>query len=288
MNMAMRAALALCVAGVGYFGIYRPLQLHWGATSEEVRRVMPGDELQPKSIFNATRATTIHARPEDIWPWLVQIGYRRAGWYGYDWIDNDGIPSSDKILAEWQSLQVGDHVPIWRGIDFPVVAMEPDHYLLFVSADGRESMALALYPQDGSTRLVWRIRLGNYERNPRLIVLDAFTDVSDFIAVRQALAGIKARAEGSYRQTNLLYLELLAWFAMFLGFLASLIALVFRREWTVPFCAAVLTGLFTVLCILFRPPLYVDLICFAVVCASLWSLIGCAQKRMPRPADAEL
>lgn len=287
MNLTMRAMLALCVLFLGYFGIYRPLQLHWGATSEEVQRVMPGDELQPKPIFAATRATTIHTRPEHIWPWLVQIGYRRAGWYGYDWIDNDGIPSSEKILPEWQSLQVGDHVPIWRGIDFPVVAMEPNRYLLFVSTDGRESMALALYPQGISTRLVWRIRLGNYERKPKLIVLDAFTDIGDFIAVRQALAGIKSRAEGSSGRTRFLLLELLTWFGLFLGFLAALIALVVRGEWAAPLCAAVLTGLLTVLCILFRPPLYLDFISFGVVCALLWSLMACAQKRMPRSADAE-
>jgi hypothetical protein len=86
--------VALALAGAGYILVYRPLQLRWGATQEEVQRAMPGDEVQSKPVFNATRAITIRAKAEQAWPWIVQIGYRRAGWYGYDWIDNDGIRSS--------------------------------------------------------------------------------------------------------------------------------------------------------------------------------------------------
>jgi len=71
-------ALALAIAFAAYFLVYRPLQLRWGATGEEVARAMPGDEVQQHPIFNATRAVTIDARPEDVWPWLIQNGYKRA------------------------------------------------------------------------------------------------------------------------------------------------------------------------------------------------------------------
>lgn len=66
----------------------RPWQLRWGATDEEVNRAMPGDDIVRRPTFNATRGVTVHARPEDLWPWMVQIGCMRAGWYSYDWIDN--------------------------------------------------------------------------------------------------------------------------------------------------------------------------------------------------------
>ncbi len=100
-----RLVWALVLALAAYLAVYRPLQLRWGASREEVARAMPGDDIQPRPIFNATRALTINARPEQIWPWLVQIGYKRAGWYGYDWVDNAGIASAKRIMPEWQPIQ---------------------------------------------------------------------------------------------------------------------------------------------------------------------------------------
>jgi hypothetical protein len=62
--------------------------------------------------FNATRAVTIQVRREEIWLWLVQIGCKRAGWYSYDWLDDLGIPSANRIVLELQHLQVGDLIPM--------------------------------------------------------------------------------------------------------------------------------------------------------------------------------
>lgn len=274
MTMMYRGLLAVGVAAFGYFGIYRPLQLRWGATNEEVQRAMPGDEIQAKPIFNATRAITIAATPEQIWPWLVQIGYRRAGWYGYDWIENDGIPSSDKILPEWQRVGVGDSIPIWRGINFPVMEMAKDRYLVFGSAERHDSMAMVLYPEGpDTTRLVWRIRLGGYAWRSALIFPQLFTDLCDFIAVRQVLAGIKGRAEGTYRRTGGLYVELFLWLAMFLGFVVALVALVWRQEWVGPFLLAVLIGSNTVVCVLLRPRLLADIIGVLVVVLAMVALL---------------
>ena len=81
-----------------YWGLIRPRQIRWGATGEEVARSLPGDEIVKHPSFNATRAVTIQARPENIWPWLLQIGSRRAGWYSLDFIDNAGIASSDQVI----------------------------------------------------------------------------------------------------------------------------------------------------------------------------------------------
>ena len=158
-----RIGVALVVALVAYVLVYRPRQLRWGATDDEVARAMPGDEIQLRPISDATRAITIDLQPNQIWPWLVQIGYKRAGWYGYDLTDNAGIPSANRILPEWQHLQVGDTVPIWKGIDYKVAEIETNRYVVWESESGRDSMALALYPLDPHhTRLVWRIRNAPY------------------------------------------------------------------------------------------------------------------------------
>src|ERR1700694_4601006 len=106
-RVAGRLGLALVIFLAGYLLVYRPLQLRWGTTDEEVARAMPGDEIQSQPIFNATRAVTVNARPEQIWPWLVQIGYQRAGWHGYDWIDNDGTSSAHPIIQQVQHTDVG-------------------------------------------------------------------------------------------------------------------------------------------------------------------------------------
>ena len=100
------------VVGVAYLRVVRPRQLRWGATDEEVARALPGDELVAAPTFDATRAITIEARPEDIWPWLVQVGVSRAGWYSYDHLDNLGRPSARRIIPELQGLKPGDVLPM--------------------------------------------------------------------------------------------------------------------------------------------------------------------------------
>src|SRR5687767_10047945 len=70
--------------------LYRHWHLRWGATAEEVADPMPGDELVPMSHFTATRAITVAVDPELVWPWLVQVGFRRAGFYTYDLLDSLG------------------------------------------------------------------------------------------------------------------------------------------------------------------------------------------------------
>jgi hypothetical protein len=82
--------------------------MSWAA-DDELTMAMPGDELIP-DVRPATRAITIAAPAEDIWPWLVQLGFGKAGWYSYDWIDNDFTPSANRIHPEYQSLEIGDEI----------------------------------------------------------------------------------------------------------------------------------------------------------------------------------
>ena len=287
LNRLARLILAIGLAALGYLLIYRPLQLHWGATPEEVRRAMPGDEIQPKPVFNATRAITIHARPEAIWPWLVQIGYRRAGWYGYDWIDNDGIPSSVQILPQWQQLRVGDAIPIWKNNDFPVTTLLPNRMLVFASGSGKTgfSMALGLYPAEiSNTRLVWRIRLGPYVWKSPWVAVQLFTDLADFVAVRQNLLGIKARAEGVPPEApRVMYAELALWVGAFLCFLVAEITLVFSGRLLKPFIVAAVTGLITVWLVLANPPFLLCALMTLLAWALLWWSWHSKEAVLPAP-----
>src|SRR5215472_5759261 len=98
--------LLFALLGSSYVFLIRPAQLHWGATPEEIARSMPDDNLVAHPVFDATRAITIRGTPEQIWPWIVQIGFRRAGFYGYDLIENagsgTGIRSATAILHQFQ------------------------------------------------------------------------------------------------------------------------------------------------------------------------------------------
>jgi proline iminopeptidase len=84
--------------------------LNWGATRDEVARAYPGDDLVPDPYGSSTMATTLPAPPGDVWPWLVQMGCDRAGWYSWDRLDNGGRPSAERIVPEWQNLEVGQHL----------------------------------------------------------------------------------------------------------------------------------------------------------------------------------
>ena len=186
--------LPILLASALWF-IYRPWALTWGSTDEEVARPMPGDEVLERPTFDATRAVTIEATPEEIWPWIVQIGYRRAGFYSYDSLDNDGIPSAERILPEYQTLKVGDLIPLSKGTNVRVTKLEPPKIMVLVfEVEGTWSNATwvwGLYPGDAShTRLVTRLR-ANAQKIPSRL----FLDFGEIIMMRKCMLGIKSRAE---------------------------------------------------------------------------------------------
>ena len=82
-----------------------------GDVPADSTRPLPGDKLLPNARVHKTHATTIEAAVDHVWPWLLQMGARRAGWYSFDFLDNGGVPSADHIIPELQSLSVGDIIP---------------------------------------------------------------------------------------------------------------------------------------------------------------------------------
>lgn len=192
------------VAIAGYMLCLRPWQLRWGATDDEVSRSMPGDEVVSRPTFKATRAVTIRARPEEIWPWLVQIGETRAGWYSYDWLDNLGRPSAERIHPEWQQVAVGDLIPVSPDgkAGLWVKAFEPDRWMLWWDKNGDTTWYWGLYPLDESrTRLLTRVRM-RYRLTSPVILFDLLVEFTDIIMMRRCLLGIKRRAEQMSRPAS--------------------------------------------------------------------------------------
>ena len=163
--------------------------------------MMPGDALIPNATEMSMQAVTVNAPPEEIWPWLVQIGYQRGGLYSYDWLDRLfgylDRPSADAILPQCQQLAVGDEIPIGRGQGFPVTAIEPYRALVLSgTGDGFAWLwEFGLYPLDERrTRLVSRNRV----RVPRSVGSWLFMRVMEpaaFLMTRRMLLGLKQRAE---------------------------------------------------------------------------------------------
>jgi hypothetical protein len=204
--MRARAALTtLPILGIGlgvYLRVIRPWQLRWGATDDEVRRPMPGDAIVTRPSFNATRAVTVQAPPALIWPWIVQIGFGRAGWYSYDLVDNLGRPSVTRIIPELQHLQAGDVVPFYQGIGAPegvglkVKAFEPERWVLWWDDSTQDTTwTWALDPVDRwRTRLITRVRM-RYRWTRPSILFSLLVEFADLVMMRRCLLGIKQRAE---------------------------------------------------------------------------------------------
>ena len=185
-----------------YLFFIRPSQLHWGASAEEVRRAMPGDDLVAGPTFEATRAITIRGRPEGIWPWIVQMGFDRAGYYGYDLIENlgskSGIRSAESIMPQLQHPKTGDVLPISTVAHLTFGAIQLNQYLIWQSKGEPHDGAFtwALYPVgQGHTRVISRIRLRCHWTS-RALALDLFTEFADHVAVPRILVGLRNRVEG--------------------------------------------------------------------------------------------
>lgn len=122
------AAVGSAAAWAGFVAA-RTLWRTWGIVAADVARVLPGDELVPDPVGVDTRTIEIDAPPAQVWPWLVQMGYGRGGWYSYDQLDMNH-PSLDHVDPDLQSLAIGDVVPTHPGGGFEVKVLEPEQALV--------------------------------------------------------------------------------------------------------------------------------------------------------------
>jgi hypothetical protein len=219
-------------AEVAAYLLWRPRMLRWGATAKEASEPLPGDDRTPHPRVQSTRAVTIDAPPEQVWPWLMQMGIGRAGFYTHDWVERlmfraryvEGKHSATRIHPEIPPLRAGDTVPMGAGAFATVSEAEPYRHLV-----AQETYVLR--PLAGNkTRLIARYRGAGFVspaahairpdagRLPRLLRFAVLHIPGVDLALRGfdlsvsdplhhymktgMLTAIKARAEGKYSHAS--------------------------------------------------------------------------------------
>jgi hypothetical protein len=231
-RIAIVGAIIGTTAGIGIGRTVRTWRT-WGIDPLEARKPLAGDDLVPVPSAIETRSITIDAPPEAVWPWLVQMGFDRGGWYSYDQLDMRGT-STAKILPEYQAIAVGDIVPTSPTTGFLVREVQPGRALVLFSdtalvesqaAAAAEAMkvgdrpvpaglavsgaflgrtpkefaaswAFTLEPlDDGRTRLIERFRVRFEAPAPAFRMVGPIMGFGVFVMVRRQLIGIRERAE---------------------------------------------------------------------------------------------
>jgi hypothetical protein len=200
------AVLAAITSASAYFLFARPRHLRWGASDEESEESLPGDDLIVNPNLVASRAITIRASADQVWPWIAQLGQGQGGFYSYDFLENlvgCDIHSADRITPEWQDVGVGDKVKLHPEVALEVVALEPGRSLIFrggVLPIGNTlppydfTWAFVLHDRpDQRTRLVVRERYAYTQWWAPLIVEPA--EAISFAMSQKMLRGIRDRAE---------------------------------------------------------------------------------------------
>jgi hypothetical protein len=214
------AALAIVVCIV-FSAVLRFWYNRWGASTDEVLRLLPGDERVRRPRLGYTRAITIRTHPAQIWPWLVQMGQERGGLYSYEPLENIigcHMKNADVIVPEWQHLHIDDTLRLGpKGYPlFKIVAVEPGKSVVFAAADlvteqiteishpmpeeyVNYSWGFYLKPLDDSkTRLIVRARLDYQPRQfINWLLWRVFMEPINFVMERKTLLGIRTRAEGT-------------------------------------------------------------------------------------------
>lgn len=202
------------VAGVGYHKFLRPWHMRWDATEQELGRVWPGDELVPNASGDQTHGITIEAPATAIWPWILQIGQDRAGFYSFTRLENlfgCEMRNADCIVPEWQQRQVGDMVWMtpkekFKGVGrMEVAILEPNRAMILIpprdvppalsiSGGAKVTWGFILDPiNDRSTRLIMRAR-GEPALRLRIIGY-TFWEPAHFLMERRMMFSIKRLAE---------------------------------------------------------------------------------------------
>jgi hypothetical protein len=203
MALAIRSATAAGIVAAA--ALLRRHYFRWGATDIELNLVLPGDELLPTANLTATRAITIRAAAEQVWPWIAQIGQGRGGFYTYDFLENlvnCDIHSADRIHPEWQHVVVGSTVKLAPEVPLAVAAVEPGRFVVLRGGipmgpiptpyDCTWAFVVCSVP-DGTTRLVSRERYRYTRRWAPLIVQPA--ELVSCLMSPHMLIGIKKRVE---------------------------------------------------------------------------------------------
>jgi hypothetical protein len=195
-------ALLVIVAVAGV--LTRPRWLDWGSTPQERRSSLPGDDLFPDATTVTTRAVTIEAPVSAVWPWIVQMGQDRAGFYTHNWVERllrSGIPDVHEIHPQWQGLEAGDlmrtnHDIGGKPLGWPVLAVDPGRSIVVRSTSlPAGTYAFVLQPiDDASTRFIVRDRAA-WRRREWPFKAFVYEPLHAYMETG-VLKGVKQRAEG--------------------------------------------------------------------------------------------
>lgn len=283
-------ALAACLGGLvaWFFLVTRPWYQNWGSTSQEQLSVLPGDEIVPWAAGQETRAITIYAPAERVWPWLAQLGQDRGGFYSYDLIENlvgCDMPTEDRLRPEKQTWQVGDKLWMYPpgkagGMGFATLrAFVPGYALGF----GTRMYGTSLVePENGSwafllerqgerrTRLLAR---GRGARGRSLLGLAFDRSIFEplhFVMERRMMLGIKDLAEGRDRGRLRNHLQVALWTLAFGLVLAAPVLVLRRSRWWRPLAGFAAAAVAFQYLSLGQPPVPIGILCVLAVAAILW------------------
>lgn len=200
--------IAFGTATVAAAAIYfaRSASLRWGTRPVERTMSLPGDDIVPTPSLEATRAITISATPDEIWPWLAQLGFGRGGFYSYDGLENLiglNIHSAQHIEPDWQDIAPGDTVHLAEPVALEVFVAQPGHALVIGGVPDDDdpapmpyafSWAFVILPADaGTCRLIVRERY-SYLTPWAPLMVEPIEWLS-FLMTQRMLRGIKSQAE---------------------------------------------------------------------------------------------
>jgi len=266
----------LVVLIAAFLAFVRPWYLRWGATDEEARRELFGDSFLPRAASQETRAITIRAPVERVWPWLAQLGQDRGGFYSFDLLENlvgCQMPTEDRLRPERQSWHAGDRLWLYPsdrggGKGFvPLIAYEPGRALVFGStgADANDRVngtwAMRLEPIDATrTRLLIRGR-GAGGRSLLGLGFDrGIFEPMHFVMERRMMIGIRDLAERGDRGRIANHVHVALWTATFGLFVAAFVAALRRERWIRAWLAFGLSGVVFAFLTLVQPPLFIGVI----------------------------
>ena len=265
--------LVLLVLILGYLAIC-PLHLRWGATAEEVSHAMPDD----LDGMRWTRAITVAATPEQIWPWLVQWGQGRGGWYSYDWLENlfgMDIHTANRILPEYQNPAVGDPICMAANACISFVSViEPNQHFGWQSSDenGKPvwNFIFGLFPVDDThTRLVMR---ESFDKDGMPPAVPFAIAIPDSVMMQKALNTVKHRAEGHSESVFTTPYEIIVWLAALVIGLIAGVLFINHRDWRKPLAIGVASVIVLLVFTFLFPPLWLrGLLDLGLLTGLVWS-----------------
>lgn len=264
------------------FAVALPAIERWGATDEEVGRAMPGDGLLPRPIVRWTNGITIDAPPEQVWPWIAQLGDTRGGYYSYTFIENrigslTGAAdykviyrNADRIVPEWQNPVPGQE--IIQGT-LAIREMQTGEWLLADSINPAMGWTWLwrLYPAgDGEqTRLIvrFRIQMPAEANNP---VAGFVMNIGGFVMQQNMMQGIRTRAEGGSEPAYIESVEITLWLLALAGGLAAAVLYLIQPQWQRPLLVATAAVILLVVLTIVQPAIWLRLVLDGLLLTGLW------------------